>query len=146
MIVDADNPVVKLCAAGMAIEGDAPAARELFARAWDLRTDDFDASIAAHFVARHQSTAEQTLHWNQLAVRHAEAVTDGRATEFLASLYLNLGESYRVVGAYAEAAESAMLARAALVHLPSGGYRDFVTMGIDRLQERLGSVTARRAH
>jgi hypothetical protein len=136
MITDSDNPVIQLCAAGMAIEGDAPAARELFAKAWEMRRDDYDAAIAAHFVARHQTTPELTLHWNALAVRHAMAVGDDRATPFLASLYLNLGEAQRVLGHDQEATTAAELGRAALIHLPSGGYRDFVAAGIDRLRAR----------
>jgi hypothetical protein len=136
MPVDPDNPVAELCAAGMAVEGDVQAARELFAKAWEIRRDDYDASIAAHFVARHQATPEQTLHWNVVAVHHAEAVTDGRADEFLASLYLNLGEAYRVVGRAREAALAAERASTALVHLPTGGYRDFVAGGIERLRSR----------
>ena len=47
MDIDPRNPVVALCAAGMAIKGDAEAARRLFEQAWDARTDDYDASIAA---------------------------------------------------------------------------------------------------
>jgi hypothetical protein len=133
MIADTDNPVVQLCSAGMAIEGDAPAARDLFAKAWAIRRDDYDACIAAHFVARHQDSPEDTLHWNDLAVRHAEAVPDDRAAPFLASLYLNLGESHRVLGHVAEASAAAARARAALVHLEDGGYRTFVAGGIDRL-------------
>lgn len=139
MITDTDNPVVQLCAAGMAVEGDAPAARELFAQAWEKRRDDYDAAIAAHFVARHQPTPELTLHWNELAVQHAMAVADDRTAPFLASLYLNLGEAHRVLGQGDEAGASAELARAALVHLPPGGYRDFVAAGIDRLALRLTS-------
>jgi len=139
MITDSENPVVQLCAAGMAVEGDAPAARELFAKAWEMRRDDYDATIAAHFVARHQPTPELTLHWNELAVQHAMAVGDDRAAPFLASLYLNLGEAQRVLGRSRDAMATADLARAALAHLPSGGYRDFVTAGVDRLQARLAS-------
>jgi hypothetical protein len=68
------------------------------------------------------------------------AVEDDRAGPFLASLYLNLGEAQRVLGRREEAAASAELARAALVHLSPGGYRDFVAAGIDRLRVRLTST------
>lgn len=136
-MIDPDNPVVQLCAAGMAIEGDASSARALFAKAWEARRDDYDASIAAHFVARHQATPEDTLYWNALAVRHAEALIDGRADELLASLYLNLGEAYRVLGNHVEATSAAVLAHSALAHLPPGGYQDFVASGVERLQAQL---------
>ena len=137
MLFDPENPVVQLCAAGMAVDGDAEAASALFAQAWDARRDDFDASVAAHFVARHQPTPELTLDWNLRAVQHAEAVTDGRANALLASLYLNLGDAYRVLGRQPEASSAARKARDAIAFLPPGGYRDFVIMGVDRLQARL---------
>jgi len=143
VLEDSTNPVVQLCAAGMAVEGDAEQARGLFAKAWDLRRDDYDASIAAHFVARHQPTPEDTLRWNQIAVRHAVAVPDDRTKPFLASLYLNLGESQRVLGQRDDAIESARVAHAALVHVPPGGYREFVAGAIARLEDRLrAAVTA----
>lgn len=145
MTIDPENPVVRLCAAGMAIEGDAPAARALFAEAWALHRDDYEASIAAHFVARHQTTPDQTLHWNALAVRHAEAVGDHRVDGLLASLYLNLGESYRVLGRSEEAAAAVERASAALIDLPPDGYRDFVAGGIDRLRLQLPSTVHRGA-
>jgi hypothetical protein len=137
MTVDPENPVVQLCAAGMAVEGDAPAARELFAKAWALHRDDYEASIAAHYVARHQSSPEETLRWNAVAVQHAEAAADDRVNILLASLYLNLAESHRVVGNSAEAAAAGRRAREALIHLPAGEYRDFVAGAIERLHTRL---------
>ena len=137
MPLDATNPVVALCAEGMAVEGDAPAARALFEKAWDARRDDYDAAVAAHFLARHQPTPELTLHWNALAVDHALRVADGRAQELLASLYLNLGDSHRALGHRREATVAAEQARVALQELQTGGYRDFVAMGIDRLERRL---------
>jgi hypothetical protein len=137
MPLDATNPVVALCADGMAVEGDTAAARAFFERAGEIRRDDFDAAVAAHFLARHQPTPELTLHWNAVALDHAADVDDGRADELLASLYLNLGDSHRALGNRREAAAAVERARAALAALPAGGYRDFVAMGIDRLEQRL---------
>ena len=102
MNIDPANPVVALCAAGMAVEGDAAAAKALFEQAWASRTDDYEASIAAHFLARHQETTAQRVHWNALAAAHAEAVTDGRTDEFMPSLYLNLAETQALRGNLAE--------------------------------------------
>lgn len=83
----------------------------------DVASYAYGGSIAAHFIARHQATPEQTLHWNALAVQHAEAIPDGRANELLASLYLNLGEAHLAVGNPVEAASAAALAYASLAHL-----------------------------
>ena len=121
----------------MAIEGDATAARAVFDRAWEIRRDDFEAAVAAHFLARHQPTPELTLHWNALALDHAVRVDDGRAQDLLPSLYLNVGDSHRALGNVAEAMTAVAHARNALQRLEAGGYRDFVTMGIDRLERRL---------
>lgn len=60
---------------------------------WD---DDFDASVAAHFVARRQATPQATLEWNERALQHAEAVDDRRVAALLPSLGLNLAESWRI--------------------------------------------------
>jgi hypothetical protein len=140
MNIDPDNPVVALCSAGMAIEGDSHAALALFEQAWLARRDDYDACIAAHFVARHQATPEETLRWNALAVQHAEKVTDERAVEFMASLYLCLGDALLSVGNHSEATTAAIVARGALADVPSGGYRDLIENGISRLEDRLIDV------
>jgi hypothetical protein len=139
MTIDPTNPVVALCARGTAIEGDAAQARALFEQAWSERRNDYDACIAAHFVARHQADAEATLHWNTIAVRHAEAVADDSVVEFMASLYLNLADSCATAGRDAEANAAAAAARAHLAAVPPGGYRDFVEYGINRLEQLLAS-------
>lgn len=141
-MIDGDSAVARLCAAGMAVDGDAAAARALFQQAWDARRDDHDASIAAHFMARHQLSREDTLHWNRVAAQHAEAVTDGRADILLASLYLNLGDSYLALGHVTEAAAVAERGVAAVQHLPAGGYREFVAGGLQRLQARIAQCDA----
>jgi tetratricopeptide (TPR) repeat protein len=137
MAIDSNNAVVALCAAGMAIEGDVPAARRLFEQAWEVRRDDYDASIAAHYLARHQTTVEDRLAWNLRAARHAEVVADDRARELKASLYLNLADAYLAVGDSAEARAAIGRAAASLDDLPVGGYRDFVKRGIDGVVRRL---------
>jgi len=136
--IDPENPVVALCAAGMAADGMPPEALRLFEQAWAARRDDYDACIAAHFLARHQPTPSDTLHWNALAVHHAEAVPDGRADGFMASLYLNLGDVHAALGQLDAASEAARRAAQSLAAVPPGGYRDFVAMGIHRLAQRLG--------
>ena len=85
MTIDPANPVVALCAAGMAIEGERERARLLFQEAWDRCQDDYEASIAAHFLARHQPTPDACLQWNARAAQHAEAVTPALGVQ--ASLY-----------------------------------------------------------
>lgn len=102
------------------------------------RRDDYDAAIAAHFLARAQTTAADTLHWCALAVQHAEAVVDGRARSFLASLELNLGDALANAGDVPAAAAAVARAAHYVEATPPGGYREFVAFGIRRLAQRLG--------
>lgn len=141
MPIDPNNAVVLLCAAGMERDGVPEEARRLFQQAWDARRDDYDAAIAAHYVARHQATPADTFHWNSLAVTHAERVTDGRAAELFPSLYLNLADSLVALMRFDEARDVIARARAHLATLPSDGYHEFLAQGINRLRARLGEVT-----
>ena len=136
-MIDPTNRVVALCAEGMAMEGEPADAMRLFEQAWAARSDDFEAAIAAHFVARHQPTAAETLHWNALAVQHAELVSDGRAAGFLASLYLNLADAHEKVGEREPAATAVKRAAMHLEVIPAGGYRELIALGIRRLATRL---------
>lgn len=97
--MDTSNAVVQLCMAGSQAEFDGRPedARRLYDAAWAAATDDFEACIAAHYVARFQPDAQATLHWNQIALARAEAVNDERVQAFFPSLYLNLGRSYEVL-------------------------------------------------
>ena len=137
MNIDPANPVVALCAAGMAVEGDAAAARLLFEQAWQARTDDYDASIAAHFLARHQPDAAARVRWNTIAAQHAEAVADGRTREFKSSVYLNLADSYLAAGDRVAAEDAIAMSSACLADLSDGGYRAFVERGIAGVYARL---------
>ena len=122
------------------MEGTPAEARRLFEQAWAIRRDDYDAAIAAHFIARHQPTPADVLHWNTLAVRHAEVVPKGRAAEIMASLYLNVGDAHANVGDVAAGAEAVRRAADHLAALPPGGYREFVAMGIRRLAARVNEA------
>ena len=141
-MIDGDSVVARLCAAGVAIDGDAVAAGALFRQAWDARRDDYEASIAAHFLARHQPSLDDSLYWNRVAAEHAEAVTDERAKPLLASLYLNLADSYLALGHLAKATIVAEQGVAALQFLPADGYRDFVSRGLQRVRARIAQSAA----
>jgi len=100
MLIDLDNPVVRLCLAGSQAEFEhrLDDAQRLYQRAWTIATDDYEACIAAHYMARHQASPEETLRWNQIALDRAEAAGADRVGEFYPSLYLNLGHSYEILG------------------------------------------------
>lgn len=138
MWFDPNNPVMALCAAGMQVDGEPAKALALFEQAWELRRDDFDASVAAHFVARHQTTSAATLQWNERALQHADALADDRVHALLPSLCLNLAESYRIDGRLDQAQVLALRGLAAVDQLPTDdGYAQFVRAGLNRLLQRL---------
>lgn len=138
--MDPNNPVVKLCAEGMQAEfaGRLDDASALFMRAWEQAQDDYEACIAAHYVARHQPSFEENLRWNQESFARAEAVGDERVRDFYPSLLLNLGHSYEILGAAAEARKYYDLAVERVDALPPGPYSDVVRRGISAAQQRIG--------
>ena len=137
MSLDPTNPVFALCAAGMA--ADAATAADCFARAWAARTDDCEAAVAAHYVARAQPDAAGKLQWDIRAVAHAEvarAAGDARIDTLLASLYLNLGDALLTAGRGVDARAATEQAERALHEFPDDGYRAFVAQGVARLRAR----------
>jgi hypothetical protein len=103
--MDVNNPVIRLCLEGNLAEfnGCKDDARRLFEQAWEAAGDDYEACIAAHYVARFQETSEQVLHWNLEALKYADAVGDERVKAFYPSLYVNLGHAYEILGNLEEA-------------------------------------------
>ena len=64
--MDTSNPIIQLCLAGARAEFEhrPETARSLYQRAWEARRDDYDACVAAHYVARFQESPAEFLHWN----------------------------------------------------------------------------------
>jgi hypothetical protein len=92
-------------------------ARSLFAQAWDAAANDYEASMAAHYVAHLESDPAAALGWHLEALRRARL--DPHTAEFLPSLYVSLGGAYERVGD-AEAARRYfdLAADCGLVHQP----------------------------
>lgn len=103
--MDITNPVISLCMEGSRaeFEGRHGDALNLYWQAWELARDDYDACIAAHYVARFQQEPNDIFHWNQAALTCADRVQDDSAKEFYPSLYLNMGRSYELLGNQIEA-------------------------------------------
>jgi hypothetical protein len=137
--VDPDNPVVKLCVRGMQAEceGRNDLARRLFEQAWTERAGDYDACVAAHYLARHQDSPRDTLRWNQTALHHADAVGGDRVAGFYPSLYLNLGHAHEQLGDRDRAASYYQLAAERAGQLPEDSYADMVRDAIARAQTDL---------
>ena len=107
-----NNPVVKLCLHGMAMEetGKPDEASTLFLQAWNEATDDFEKFIAAHFVARQQKTVSDKLDWLETALQCALKVNDDAVKSAFPSLYSNIATCYEDLGDPDQAKKNAELA------------------------------------
>lgn len=132
--MDPDNLVVQLCTQGMSAEagGREAEARSLFHQAWEAARDDYEACVAAHYLARHQPTAQETLHWNQECLTRADLVGDDRVRGFYASLHGNIGGAYLDLGQPAEARKHYTAAATHLDDVPAGQYADWLRLCIAR--------------
>lgn len=119
--MDITNPVIQLCLQGSRAEFEhrLEDARARYQQAWDLHRNDYEACIAAHYLARFQDSPEETLRWNELALKHAQMVNDERVAAFYSSLYLNIGSAHEKLGNQEEAQRYYELAaRLGVVHQP----------------------------
>ena len=117
--MDLNNRVVHLCLEGTRaeFEGRIDEARALYVQAWQAAKDDYEACVAAHYLARRQERPEDALHWNQEALLRADAVGDDRVQSFYPSLYLNMGQSHEILGNQSEASRYyALAAELGVVH------------------------------
>lgn len=120
------------------MEGKPEEAHQLFIQAWKQSKDDYDACIAAHYVARHQKSPQEILRWNQESLDHANAVDDERVQGFYPSLYLNIGKAHEDLANREEARKYYELAAGRLSVLPDGKYGDTVRDGVKRGLQRVG--------
>jgi hypothetical protein len=102
--MDQNNPFVKLCIEGTRaeFEGRQDDTCALYLQAWEAVKDDYDACIAAHYVARFQKTPEDIFCWNEEALIRANAIKNDSVIDFYPSLYLNMGRSYELLGNHTE--------------------------------------------
>ena len=142
--MDPENPVVRLCTQGMEAElaGRTVDALRLFQQAWDGAQDDYEACIAAHYLARHQPTFADNLHWNEVALARANAAADEQVRGFYPSLYLNLGHAYEVNGDLSAARLNYELAAERAGALAAGPYGDMVRRGVANALLRIELLVA----
>ncbi|KAA6220741.1 hypothetical protein CP973_00925 [Streptomyces albofaciens JCM 4342] len=107
---------------GAEARGEEDEARRLFLQAWDEATDDYEACIAAHYVARHQTTPQDTLRWNRECLDRADRVGDERVRGFYASLYANMGRAHRELGEMTAAHAYFVRAAERVRDIPEGEY------------------------
>lgn len=95
-----NNPVIKLCLQGMAMEekGEPAEAGKIFLRAWNEATNDFEKFLAAYYVARQQQNVHDKLKWTETALQYVLKINDDAVTSALPSLYSNIAKCYADLG------------------------------------------------
>lgn len=143
--MDPNNPITALCIRGMEAEGRGePAhARELFQQAWDQHSTSIEAAVAAHYLARHQKTEDETLRWNQRALDAALSGDPRAMASMMPSLHLNLGRSHENTGQHGLARHHYEHAAAASQVLGDDGYSQMTRNGIAAALERTAAFADR---
>jgi hypothetical protein len=142
-MMDPNNPVVRLCAQGMRAESEGrnTDARALFQQAWQTAADDYDACVAAHYIARHQSTPEDTLRWNGECLARANRVAEDRVRDFYPSLHLNMARAYQELGDRGRAREHYLNAATCIDAAQPGPYRDGIRFAVAAGLRATGDAT-----
>ena len=141
--MDPTNPIIQLCVQGVEAESAKrfEEARTYFEQAWRAATDDVEACIAAHYIARNQSDLEQALWWNQIELARADRAGGERVKSFYSSLHLNLAMAHEKLGQVGIARHHYHRANETLSDIDDGEHRvlvDYcVTRGLKRTQEQL---------
>jgi hypothetical protein len=140
--LDADNEVVRLCVAGVEAEqrGDGELATERYTAAWEASSNDLEACVAAHYLARVQAAADARLRWNELALERAVAA--GSPDAFMASLELNVGAAHEAIGNLELAALHYDAASQALDRLQDDALATSLRGPVRRAVERIGVSTS----
>lgn len=139
MEFDPNNPVVKLCAQGMDLEGlgQTAEASKLFLQAWDEAISDFEKFTAAHYVARHQKSVADKLKWDETALQMAQKINTDAIKVSFPSLYLNIAKCYEDLNDYNTAMRNYQLAISFTSWLPDNGYGNWVKNAILNGTERV---------
>lgn len=105
MAFDPTNAIVKLCIQGMALEGKGQPeeAAEVFLRAWNEATLDFEKFIAAHYVSRHQKHVADRLKWTEAVLQLALNINDDSVKSAFPLIYSDLAKCCEELGDHAAA-------------------------------------------
>src|SRR5512143_2956472 len=79
--MDTNSRTTQLCIAGTQAEyaRRLDDARRLYREAWDAAADDYDACVAAHYVAHLEQDPAQALRWNLEALSRAQRAPERTA-------------------------------------------------------------------
>lgn len=96
----ADNPVVRLCLQGMAMEekGQPEEAGKIFHQAWNEAAQGYEKFMSAFFIARQQTDCAETTKWLETAMGIATELMDDTVKSAMASLHASLSQCYEELG------------------------------------------------
>jgi tetratricopeptide (TPR) repeat protein len=139
MWFDPANTIVQLCARGMQLEGEGrnEEALQLFQKAWNESSNDFERFTSAHYVARHQKTIQDKLKWDERALSMALKINDENVRHVLPSLYLNIGKCHEDLNDPAKAREYYESALSFAAEFSDSGYEKMIKAGIINGLERV---------
>jgi tetratricopeptide (TPR) repeat protein len=137
MQFDPNNKIVQLCAQGMNYEGEPEKARHFFQRAWGEATTNFEKFIAAHYLARQQSSVADKLKWDEISLQLALQEDNDNTKEAYPSLYLNIGKCYEDLHDFDQARKNYRLAQSFTDYLPGDGFGKMIRSGIQNGLERV---------
>lgn len=129
--------------------GERDAARAALETVWaGLAADDgFHRCVAAHYLADAQSSPDDELRWDQLALAAAAGASDEEFADampgmtlasFMPSLHLNLAADYERLGDLARARSHAVAAEQAAGALQTTDLGELTRQAIARIIRRLG--------
>jgi tetratricopeptide (TPR) repeat protein len=131
MHFDPNNKVIQLCAKGMKLEATQPLkAKALFMQAWNEAETNIEKFAAAHYVARHQLSTADKLHWDETALNLALQIEEDSIKSNFPSLYLNIAKCYEDLKDYYNARINYQKALSHENKLPNDGYGQMIRSGI----------------
>jgi hypothetical protein len=141
MLFEPDNKIVKLCARGMELEGEAKneEASAVFLQAWEQAIDDKEKFTAAHYVARHQKTVAGKLKWDETALELALKIKDDSVKGAYPSLYLNIAKGYEDLQEFEKARKNYESALSYINFLHEDGYGKMIKGGVENGLERINA-------
>jgi tetratricopeptide (TPR) repeat protein len=107
-----NNNIVQLCLQGMTAEesGKNEEASELFLKAWNEATNNFEKFLAAHYIARLQKNVSDKLKWLETALQFALKVNNESVSGAFPSLYANIAKCYEELNDHEKAKKNQELA------------------------------------
>lgn len=141
MDIDPNNKIVQLCSEGMnaEFEGRLEESKALFNQAWESASDNFEAFIAAHYMARRQLSPEEKLKWNLESYHLANTIEGEGMKKYFPSLCLNVGKSYEDLGQIQEAIQYYQLGADYSDTLSENPYGNMIKSGITEGLKRVGA-------